>query len=104
MPSDADLIDRAIPEVLALAGAVRRRDYWDVRRILHDRTVGDIPQRRMYALVIVLAAAMPDDASLEELLAWVTEWPEPVDADQAEANRAELDQALAYTLPGRTTP
>ncbi len=94
MTSDADLIDGAISEALALAGAVRRRDYWDVRRILHARTSGDVPQRRMYALVIVLAAAMPDDSTVEELLAWVHTWPEPVDDDQAEENRAALEGAL----------
>ena len=33
--TDADLIDRARPDAIRLAGAVRRRDYWEVRRVLH---------------------------------------------------------------------
>ena len=40
--TDAELIDRAVPDAFALSAAVRRRDYWEVRRILHRRTAGDL--------------------------------------------------------------
>lgn len=88
--TDAALIDRAVPDAFTLAAAVRRRDYWEVRRILHGRTAGDVPQRRMYALVIVLAAAVPDDVPLGDLLEWATQWPEPVTEQDAAEHRAEL--------------
>ncbi|WP_017614163.1 hypothetical protein [Nocardiopsis salina] len=88
--TDADLVDRAVPDALALAGAVRRRDYWEIRRILHRRTVGEHDQRRLYALVIVLAAAVPDDVPLGDLLEWATHWPEPVTEEKAAAHRAAI--------------
>ncbi|MFO7282936.1 MAG: hypothetical protein DIU53_004630 [Thermobifida fusca] len=88
--TDADLIDRARPDAIRLAGAVRRRDYWEVRRVLHRRTVGEHEQKRLYALLIVLAAALPDDTPLDELLAWAAQWPEPVTDQAAAAHRAAI--------------
>jgi hypothetical protein len=93
-PSDADRIEAALPDALALAGAVRRRDYDVIQRCLWRRTYGRAPQRDLYALVIVLAAALPDDTPLPDLLAWVAEWPPPITPDDAADHRAELAQAL----------
>lgn len=89
--TDAELIERAVPDALALSGAVRRRDYWDIQKILHRRTNGP-EQRCLYALVIVLAAAVPDDVPLGDLLGWVSAWPEPITDDEAAQHRAELIQ------------
>lgn len=88
--TDADLIDRAMPDALALVGAVRRRDYWEVRKVLHRRTVGAHDQKRLYALLLVLAAAVPDDQPMGDLVAWATQWPEPVTEQDAAEHRAEL--------------
>lgn len=88
--TDAELIDRARPDAMRLAGAVRRRDYWEIRKILHRRTAGEHDQRKLYALLIVLAAAVPDDVPLGDLLDWATRWPEPVTEEDAAAHRAEL--------------
>lgn len=85
-------IDSARRDALALAGAVRERDYATVRVILHRRTTAD--PRDWYALAIVLAAAIPDDVPLDDLLAWATAWPEPVTAEAAAEHRADLAAAL----------
>ncbi|WDZ91166.1 hypothetical protein [Nocardiopsis sp. HUAS JQ3] len=70
MISAADRAEAAVGDALALAGAVRRRDLVDIHRLLCDRPPADL-----YALCVVLAAAIPDDAPLPDLLAWVAEEP-----------------------------
>jgi hypothetical protein len=51
----------------------------------------------MRALVVVLAAMVPDDRPLNDLIAWTRgEWRplEPITPERAELNRAELADAL----------
>lgn len=67
--SDA-LMDAAIPDAITLVTAVRD-DPDEVRRILHLNTDCDFQQ--LYALVVALAAMVPDDVPVSELLGW-TDW------------------------------
>ena len=65
----ADLAEAMVPVACRLAGAVRD-DPDEVARILREHS------EHLYALVVVLAAMVPEDQTPRDLLAWVNWTPE----------------------------
>jgi hypothetical protein len=69
----ADRAEHALPVASALVCAVRDRDAAQVAQLL---SAADLP-----ALAVVLAACVPDDARMSELLDWTADLPQPKPAE-----------------------
>lgn len=65
-PDGARMVQPALTRALALVGTVRDRSANDVATVL-DR----LDRQQMYAVVVVLAALVPDDQTVPQLTAWV---------------------------------
>jgi hypothetical protein len=99
-----DMAAAMIPVACELACLVRDGDQAGIARRMYSLLRQD-PQddgmRRLYALVVVLAAMVPDDQPLPELLAWPQERTPQRDAMLVKAhNRAVMRQNRGLPLWG----
>lgn len=90
-----ELAERMLPSATQLVCAVQDYDTRDAHRLLSGLDVLELR-----ALAVVLAAMVPDDATLEQLLAW-TRYQGPISPRRAAVNRARL---LAAVSGGWRTP
>lgn len=74
-PHGARLVGPAVPRATALVSIVRDEDANAVARIIDP-----LSWEQMAALVVVLAAMVPDDRSVRDLTAWVHEQPTTIRA------------------------
>lgn len=84
-----DLAERMLSSATQLVCAVQDYDTRDAHTLLSRLDVLELR-----ALAVVLAALVPDDATLEDLLAW-TRCQGPVSPRRAAVNRARLMAAVA---------
>lgn len=66
-----DPIERMIPTACQLTGHVHDHNRKAIRRLLHG-----LNQQDTYTLLIVLAAMIPEDRTIKELLAWTNQLPQ----------------------------
>lgn len=61
-----------------------------------EQAIGGMSVLHLRALAVVLAAMVPDDQPLDDLIAWTRcpRGPEPITPERAAANRAELLKAI----------
>lgn len=84
-----DLAERMLAPATRLVCAVQDHDVDDAHRLLSGLDVLELR-----ALAVVMAALVPDDATLEDLLAW-TRNAGPISPRRAAVNRARLMAAVA---------
>lgn len=83
------LAERMLPPAATLVVAVHDHDIPTAHAMLEPLGVLELR-----ALAVTLAALVPDDRTLTELLAW-TRGQAPISDRQAAAHRAQLEQTLA---------
>lgn len=85
-PEQLDALASALlPTAFGLVTQVRDRDVAAV-----DEGIGDMGAMQLRTLVVVLAAMVPDDAGMDDLIAWTREPWAPIRPERAARNRAEL--------------
>jgi hypothetical protein len=104
MTSD-DLAGTMVPVACEMACLVRDQDQAGIARCLRDLATGaddeEQWERGLYALIVVLAAMVPDDQHVGDALAWLEEGTPERDAMLAKAHqRAAKRQARGLILWG----
>lgn len=66
-----DPIERTIPTACELIDHVHTHNKKAIRQLLHN-----LNQQDIHALTIVLAAMIPEDRTIKELLAWTNQLPQ----------------------------
>lgn len=88
------LADAMLPTALDLVCHVK-----DLSEEVCHEILAPLDRQQLTALAVVLAALVPDDQSVDDLLAWMRVEPEsadgPISIRRAMANRAKLEQELA---------
>lgn len=90
-PEQLDALASALlPTAVGLVTQVRDRD-----AIAVDEAIGDMEPMQLRTLVVVLASMVPDDAHMDDLIAWTRKpWElTPISPERGARNRADLARA-----------